>query len=265
MNTLITTDDGEILEVSTSMIEQQSEHSMKVSTAKRFPRSLKTFRSQVLELSTLDEDSAASMFYVLPRGKKNIEGPSIRFAELVATAYGNLSYAARIIDEQERFIVAQGVCYDYEKNLSVAIEVRLRITNSNGDRYNDDMIQVTGRAACARALREAIFKVVPRAYWSDILDAAKKASIGVGETLDKQVAKCLEYWFKAGASKEKVLAFFGYSDASQITVDDIVVLRGLATAMREEGLAVDRVLSRDEFEQRKNKMKKNDLPTPVEA
>ena len=160
MNTLITTDDGEILEVSTSMIEQQSEHSMKVSTAKRFPRSLKTFRSQVLELSTLDEDSAASMFYVLPRGKKNIEGPSIRFAELVATAYGNLSYAARIIDEQERFIVAQGVCYDYERNLSVAIEVRLRITNSNGDRYNDDMIQVTGRAACARALREAIFKVV---------------------------------------------------------------------------------------------------------
>ncbi|MFN8826683.1 MAG: hypothetical protein ACK501_17070, partial [Planctomycetota bacterium] len=46
-----------------------------------------------------------------------------------------------------------------------------RITGKNGRRYSSDMIGVTGNAACSIALRNAVFRGIPRAFWIDIYDA----------------------------------------------------------------------------------------------
>lgn len=244
--------EGEIVAVeNTALTAQRSEHEMKVTTAKKWPRSVKVFKNQTRELATLDEETAGQCFYVLPRGDKTIEGPSVRMAEIVAASWGNLSYGARIVDEDDKWITAQGICYDYEKNISASIEVRRRITDKHGRRFNDDMVQVTGRAACSIALREAIFKVVPRAFWSDILDEAKAASVGKGLTMEKQRDKCMEYWRKAGATDAMVLGFLDRKGIEDITLDDLVMLRGLATAMKDEGIGADRVLSRKETESAK--------------
>lgn len=247
--------EGEIIQVeSTALVAQRSEHEMKVSTAKKFPRSVKAFKNQTRELATLDEETAGQCFYVLPRGNKTIEGPSVRMAEIVAASWGNLSYGARIVGEDDKWITAQGVCYDYEKNISASIEVRRRITNKDGQRFNDDMVQVTGRAACAIALREAIFKIVPRAFWSDILDEAKSASVGKGLTMEKQRDKCMEFWKKAGATEAMVLACIEKKGVEDITIDDLVFLRGCATTMKDEGIGADRILSRQETEPSKGKL-----------
>lgn len=252
--------EGEIISVSEQkeIITQRSEHEMKVATAKRWPRSVKVFKNQTRELATLDEETAGQCFYVLPRGIKTIEGPSVRMAEIVAASWGNLSYGARVVDEDDKWITAQGICYDYEKNISASIEVRRRITDKFGQRFNDDMVQVTGRAACSIALREAIFKVVPKAFWSDILDEAKAASVGKGMTMEKQRDKCMEFWRKAGATDAMVLGFLDRKGVEDITLDDLVMLRGLATGMKEECIGADRVLSKETTEP--IKIKKNPMP-----
>ena len=48
-----------------------------------------------------------------------------------------------------------------------------------------------------------------------------------------------------------VLGFLDRKGIADITLDDLVMLRGLATAMKDEGIGADRVLSRKETESAK--------------
>jgi hypothetical protein len=219
-----------------------SEHQVKVGTAKRYPRSIKSFRQQVFELSCIDEETAGSCFYVLPRAGKTIEGPSVRFAEIIASSWGNLQFGARVIAVDDQWITAQGVCYDYEKNNSCSFEVRRRITNKNGVKFNDDMIQTTGRAACAIAFREAVFKIIPRPFWQAAFEQAKITSIGKGKTMAKMREDCLATFKKAGVTDKQVLTFLNKPGIEDITTDDLISLRGIWTAAKDEGVSVERLL-----------------------
>lgn len=241
-------DEDKIITVSEDALalEKRSDHETKVATARRYPRSISQFRKNTQELATLDEETAGSCFYTLPRGGKTLQGPSVRLAEIVGMSYGNLSYGARVVACDDKFITAQGVCYDYEKNISVSIEVQRRITDRNGAKFNDDMIQVTGRAACSIALREAIFKVVPRAIWNSIYEQAKTVSVGKGETLQAKRDKCLDFWKKAGATEKQVLEFLDRKGVEDITIEDLITLRGLVTTMKDENIGVDQVFRKDD-------------------
>src|ERR1041384_5594363 len=94
-----------------------------VQTARRFPRSIRAFQQETRSMACLDEDTAASCFYALPRGGHSIEGPSARLAEIIASAWGNCRFGARVVSEDDRFITAQGFFFDVQKNAAVAFEV----------------------------------------------------------------------------------------------------------------------------------------------
>ena len=97
------------------------------------------------------------------------------------------------------FLTAQGVFHDLERNVQVTMEVRRRITGKNGRRYSSDMIGVTGNAACSIALRNAVFRGIPRAFWIDIYDAARKAAVGDAQTLANKRAHMFAHFLKLGA------------------------------------------------------------------
>lgn len=219
----------------------KSEIDTQIATARRFPRSIKAFKQQALELATLDEHTAASMFYVLPRDGKTIEGPSSRMAEVVGSCWGNLRYSARVIDIDESWVTAQGMCFDLEKNVAAAVEVRRRITNKYGKRYSDDMIGVTANAACSIALRNAIFKIVPRALWSSIYEMVKETSIGKAETMQARRDKVIGYFAKMGIDSKRLLSSVGRAGVDDLTTDDIIHLRGIATAIKEGDTSIDEV------------------------
>lgn len=270
--------EGEIVEETTEvtgstalMALTSSEINQQIATARQFPRKIKEFKNCCRELATLDEDTAGSMFYVLPgrRGKdgkkgKPIEGPSIRMAEIVAYSWKNLRSGARITAEEEKFVVAQGFCFDVEKNIAASIEVKRRITTAEGKRFGDDMVQVTCRAACSIAAREAIFKVVPRAMWMDILAEAKLASVGKATTMAEKRHKALEWFCKAGAEVKDVLAFLGRAGLEEITLDDLVLLRGLVTAIKDGETTVESALAPPEGEVG-SKARKSDLNDRVKG
>ncbi|MFC6520097.1 hypothetical protein ACFQAT_10285 [Undibacterium arcticum] len=106
---VMTIESGTIALLNKSEIEQQ------VATAHKFPRSIKKFRDETMQMVTLTEKIAGECIYSLPRGGKTIEGPSARFAEVIASAWGNSRAGARVVSDQGEFVTAQGVFHDLER------------------------------------------------------------------------------------------------------------------------------------------------------
>jgi hypothetical protein len=219
--------------------QARGEVDIQISTAKRFPRSVKRFVADALSLATLDEETAGSCFYSLPRDGKNVEGPSARLAEIVSSCWGNMRSQASIVDMDDKFVTARGVSWDLEKNVAVATEVRRRITNKQGRKFSDDMIVTTSNAACSIALRNAVFKVVPMAFVRPIYLKAREVAIGDAQTLSARRQKMVEHFGKMGVGPEKVCSKVGKASIEDITVDDLGTLLGLSTAIKEGDTSVD--------------------------
>lgn len=210
-----------------------------LAAAHSYPRSVSRFLKESQGLATLSVEVAESCMYSLPRGGKNITGPSIRLAEIMASSYGNLQVASRIVGVEATEVVAQGMAWDMEKNLRCVAEVRRRITNKNGSRYNDDMITITGNAAASIALRNAVFRVVPRAYVDSVFDVVRKTAVGEAKTLPDRRAKILERLQKMGVSQERVLSKLEVRGVDDITLEHLEFLIGLGTAIKSGDAQID--------------------------
>lgn len=211
----------------------RSEIDIQIATAKTYPRNLANVLNNIETLATLDEETAAACFYMLRRQGKLIEGPSVRMAEIIASSWGNIRVQARIIGNDGKMITAQGVCHDLESNYAVSAEVKRRITDSKGKTYSEDMQVVTGNAACAIAMRNALFKVVPMALVKKVIAKAKKVSIGEATSLEESRKKMLDYFDKIGVEQQKLFEYLDVEKIDEINTDMVVELRGLATAIKE--------------------------------
>lgn len=236
-------DGNQIAEPKTLAIINSAEIDKQISTAHQYPRDVATFTKQAVQLVTMNEQVAQECIYALPRDGKNIEGPSARFAEIVASCWGNSRSGARVVNEDHEFVTAQGVFHDLERNAAITYEVRRRIIDKHGRRYNLDMIGVTANAASSIALRNAILKGIPKAFWQPMYDAARKMVIGDAKTLANRRADALEYLQQFGATKEMVLSTLEVSSEEEITPDHLVLLRGLATAIRDGDTTVEQAFS----------------------
>lgn len=236
--------DGE--EVSTLPViraEERAEIDARIATAHKYPRNITTFREQALAMATMDEETAESCYYQLPRGGKTIEGPGIRLAEIVNSAWGNMDCCAWVHEIQDHWVVARAYAHDLEKNVRVSFEVRRRITDKYGKRYNEDMILVTANAACAISLRNAIFRVVPKAYVDHVMQAAKKVAIGDASTLATRRAKALAYFNSLNVTNDQILAFLKKPGIDDVDLKDLETLTGLKTAIKEGATTVEEIFS----------------------
>lgn len=226
--------------VTTSAVELARNETMaQLDAAHRYKRSVSRFLNEATTLATLSQEIAESCIYSLPRGGKMITGPSVRLAEICASAYGNLQIGARVVDEEDKNIVAQGAAWDMEKNLRCTIEVKRRITNKYGKRYDDDMVTVTGNAACSIALRNAIFRVIPKAYIQGVYETARTVAVGDAKTLSTRREQILARFEKLEVPRDRVLLRLGKSGADDIDLSDLELLIGLGTAIKNGDTTID--------------------------
>jgi hypothetical protein len=218
----------------------RAEIDQQVATAKKYPRNLSTVRKQILDLATMDQDTAESCFYALPRDGKVIDGPSVRMAEIVASCYGNLRTAARIVEIGDKHIVSQGACMDLQNNVASSVEVRRRITNKYGDRYSEDMIVTTGNAASSIAFRNAVFKVVPRAFYKSLEKEIRKIGMGNERTLSERQKAAMAWAKGQGIDPKQVYALLTQQHPDRetkgpedMTLEDLELLRGIKVAVDE--------------------------------
>lgn len=226
----------------------RGEIDIQIATAKAYPRSITSFKRTAMELATLDEETAGSMFYVLKRGGKKIEGPSVRMAEVVAYSWGNMRVDARIAAVEESFLRAVGTAFDLERNLAVRSETQRRITDRDGKRYNDDMIGTTSNAACSIAFREAVFKAVPRSLFMDVYEQARLTSVGKAMSIGQKRTNAIEWFAKAGVPADRVLASLGVRGIDDLTVDHLITLVGIKTAIKDGEVSVEQAFPLGEGE-----------------
>lgn len=243
---------GEVVQVSPTAIEQieRSQLQVQIEAAQRRPRMIKRFMQQATALATHNSRIAESCFYRLSRGGKLIEGPSVRLAEIAATAWGNLTVGARIISEDDKTVTAQGVARDLETNMAMSVEVSRRITDKRGRKFSDDMIIVTKNAACAIAYRNAVLKVIPAAFLEDVLEQAQRVALGEGEDTETRVARAMKLFGEFGVQPGQVLAAVDKSAVAEITPDDLLTLIGLYNAIKGGDTTVEEAFPHASLEEK---------------
>jgi hypothetical protein len=219
----------------------RGEVDMQVSTAKRYPRNLEKSKNAAIAMATVDQETAGECMYALPRAGKKIEGGSVRLAEIVFSTYGNIRAQARIIDDpaDKRHVTAMASAWDLESNAAASIEKKRRCTDKKGTRYGDDMIINTQNANASIAFRDAVFKVIPRAFWWPVYEAARNVAIGTAATIGERRTKLVKYFAKMGIFEERLLANLGYKQTDQIDLEDIEKLLGTANLIRDGHISPD--------------------------
>jgi hypothetical protein len=216
---------------------ERAEIDMQIATAKRYPRSVAAFVKSARTLACASPQIAAQCSYAVPRKDKNgkpitIIGPSIRLAEIVAPSWKNCRYGGRVVDIGDRFVSVQGFFFDLENNVAVTVDVRRRITNRDGVRYSDDMIQQTCQAAVSIAVRNAIFRGIPGGYVEAIRVEAQDVALGKKEGLETQRTKALKFFTDTYQIKKGViLNTLGVEDEKDITWGHMSRLMGFRTAI----------------------------------
>ncbi len=241
---------SEIMIADTGILAR-AELDIQITTAKAYPRKIENFIDKAIELATLDQDTAASCFYCLVRkgqdGKSEIKGGSIRLAEIVAACWGNIHAATRIVGNDGKFITAQGVAWDLENNVKISTEVKRSIVGKYGI-FSNDMQTVTGNAASAIALRNAIFKVIPKALVDRVYDASVKFAVGDQKTLDSKRKTIFERFNKIGIETQKILNFYNKKSIEEFDSNDIAELIGIGTSIKDGILQIDKAFCLDNNE-----------------
>lgn len=221
----------------TSLIGQlvKAEIDQQIATAHAYPRSVSKTVKNVLSLVTISPAAAAECGYALPRGGKPILGPSIRLAEIVAGQWGNCRIGARVVhvDRFEKYVEAEGVFHDLETNTATTARVRRRIVDSRGNLFSDDMIIVTGNAACSIAKRNAILAGVPKAVWNEAYEVALKTVKGDVKTLPERRASAFKAFMAFGVKPEQIFVSLEVEGEEDIGLDEIATLISMHKAIKD--------------------------------
>jgi hypothetical protein len=242
----------------------RAEVDQQIATAHAFPRSVTKAVKNILTLATLDEQAAAECAYALPRAGKPIKGPSVRLAEIVASQWGNCRVGARVVhvDRIEKYVEAEGVFHDLETNTATTARVRRRLSTKTGKLFDDDMIIVTGNAACAIAKRNAILGGVPRAAWGKGYEAAISVLAGDVKTLTERRDRALKAFAAFGVAPEQVFAALEVGGIDDVTLEHMPTLIAMHSSLKSGEATVEEMFPKERPETKKNLAADLDMAAP---
>ena len=131
--------------------------------------------------------------------------------------------------------------HDLEHNSQVTFEVKRRIVDKNGRRYSVDMVGVTANAACSIALRNAVFKGVPKAIWESIHAEAQQVARGDVATLKARRTDMLAKFAALGVKPEEIFAVLEVKGIADVGLDEMLELGGMYTAITDGDTTVEQV------------------------
>lgn len=225
-----------------------AETDIQIATARKYPRVIEKFDLAVRTQVVTDLDTAISMAFHLEREDrktqevKEIIGESVRFAEIVALAWGNMRVGASITDISEEFVTARGQAWDLENNFAQFRERKASIRTRQGHKFSQDMIKTVSNAAASIAYRESILKTIPKALWKKHWDYSQQFILEAnGAKLNDTRDRALKYFTKRGATIEQILAKLGVSEVDAIKGEHLQILGALYTAVHDEGQKISEV------------------------
>lgn len=137
------------------------------------------------------------------------------------------------------------------KNESAILEFSVyNKSGKGGYTANADMQTMLSNAASAKALRNAIFKVIPKALVNRIYEKAMVASVGdtKSSSMVSKVQEVFEKLGKMGIDKEMILEYYERPTINDITADDLRSLIGVGTAIKDKMISIDDVFKTEKDE-----------------
>jgi len=238
----------EVAAVESSALEvmERAAIDVQIATAKKYPRSITKFLNTAKELVSIDVETAKSCLYSRPVGKeggrmKYATGESIRLAEIVAATYGNMRVGGVITEMNKRYVKAMGFAHDLESNYAAKAEVVESTVNKNGIPYSERMRLVTAKAAQSKAIRDAIFRVVPKSVCSSLVAAAKTMALGKDMTMEKRRNILLQWIDEMKIEPDRVFHALNIDGIEEVGTDEFIVLTGIRTALKDSDITVAEV------------------------
>jgi hypothetical protein len=139
--------------------------------AKRFPRDPRVAMDRIL-MACARQALAESALYSYARGGQEVTGPSIRLAEALAQAWGNLQVGVRELEQRDGESTVEAYAWDLETNVRQAKVFQVaheRHTRAGARRLTDprDIYEIVANQG-ARRLRACILAAIP----GDVTEAA---------------------------------------------------------------------------------------------
>lgn len=232
--------DPEVISGGALMAIEKANVDIQVETAHRYPRSISRFKLCAIDMAIEDEEIAESCLYSRPvGGGKNAEGMSVRMAEIVAASYGNIVVGSRIVEQTERYVIAQGVAWDMEKNYRTTSEVKESTVSKDGKPYSERQQILIAQVVQAKAKRNATFQVVPRSLCRPIEKAVRDLLFGDGKSLDKRREMAGGWISKLGIDPERVFHALKINGVEELGAKQLEVLTGLRTAIKDGETTID--------------------------
>lgn len=225
--------DGSMTQVSESraVAEVQAQYVI----AKKFPRDENASFMRIIK-SCERPFLAEQAMYAYPRGGQLVTGPSIRLAEAMAQAWGNIDCGIREISQSDGMSVAEAYAIDLETNTRIAKTFHVphsRDTKQGKKRLTDsrDIYELVANQG-SRRLRACILGVIP----GDVIDAAVAQC---GKTLESsevpmadQIRNLVKAFDELGVKSEHLEKRLGHK--LDVTIpQEIVTLRGIYKSIKD--------------------------------
>ena len=233
------------VETSALAVMERAEIDMQIATAKRWPRSLSVFTKKAIAMVSIDEETNEKCLYCRPVGKSEngeieyARGESIRLAEIVAGCYGNIRVAGMITEMAPRYVKAIGIAHDLENNYAAKAEAVEATVTRQGFPFSERMRVVVAKAAQSKAIRDAIFRIVPKSLCKSIIAVAQDIALGKGEPLETRRTRVIEWINKLGIEPIRVYTAIGVKGPKELDNDKLAVLTGLKTAIKDGDTTID--------------------------
>lgn len=156
-----------------SVSREMEEVKGQIFMAKQFPRNPFEAEKRILD-SCKRKSLASTAMYSYPRGKTNVQGPSIRLAEVLAQNWGNISFGVKELEQRPGESIAMAYAWDVETNTrqeKIFTVPHLRHTKYGSKLLEDprDIYEMVANNG-SRRVRACILGVIP----GDIVELAIK-------------------------------------------------------------------------------------------
>lgn len=203
--------------------------------AKKFPRNQSACYAAIID-SCKRPFLAEQAMYAYPRGGTMVTGPSIRLAESMAQAWGNLDCGVREVSQSNGVSVAEAYAIDLQTNTRVTKTFHVphtRDTKKGKVKLTDarDIYEMVANQG-ARRLRACILGILPGDVVEAAVERCKKTLESSDVPLSDQIRKMILAFDDFGIKVEHLEKRLGHKMESTI-VAEIVTLKSIYKSIKD--------------------------------
>lgn len=231
-----------------AMTRQAQEVQAAMLVAKRFPRDEAVANDRILRSCTRPSLAEAAI-YSYSRGGTEVSGPSVRLAEAIAQAWGNIDFGFIELEQNKLESQVMAYAWDLETNTrqsKVFTVPHIRQTKNGAYPLTDprDIYEMIANQA-ARRVRSCILAIIP----GDVVDSAVKQceltlkSGSNGVPLEARINDMVQKFAEYEVTEDMLAAYVG-KNISAFTEKDVISMAKVYRALNDGIAGIDVVLEK---------------------